>query len=50
MSGRNRLAFAGIVAGKALPPGRYTLKATATDAAGNASHVVNATFQIVARR
>ena len=46
-TGRNRVAFTGKVAGKALSPGRYTLKATATDAAGNTSRVVTATFRIV---
>ncbi len=46
-SGANRVAFSGTIGGKALAPGRYTLTATATDAAGNASRVVTATFQIV---
>ncbi len=49
-SGRNRVPFTGAVGGRTLKPGRYTLKATATDAAGNVSRVATATFQIVSRR
>ena len=47
-SGRNHLPFSGIVAGHPLPPGRYTLKATAADAGGNASRVASTTFTVVA--
>ena len=49
-SGRNRVAFSGMLGGRALKPGGYTLTATATDAAGNVSRVATATFQIVAGR
>ena len=48
--GRNRVPFSGTVGGRALPPGSYTLRATATDAAGNVSRVATATFQIVRGR
>ena len=46
-SGRNRVPFSGMIGGRALPPGGYTLTATATDAAGNVSRATAATFQIV---
>ena len=49
-SGRNRVPFSGTIGGRAIPPGTYTLAATATDAAGNVSHVATATFQIVRGR
>jgi hypothetical protein len=34
-AGRSTLAFSGRIRGRALEPGRYALRATPTDAAGN---------------
>ena len=47
--GLNRFAFTGRLRGRALRPGRYRLRAVATDQAGNASRVVRRRFRIVRR-
>lgn len=46
-AGANRVAFSGRLGKRALRPGRYRLKITATDAAGNASPPVLVRFAIV---
>lgn len=45
--GTNGFTFRGVVGGHRLAPGRYRLKATARDAAGNASKVKRAPFRIL---
>ena len=49
-TGANRFRFSGRVRRRALRRGRYRLVARATDAAGNRSPVVRASFRIVRRR
>jgi hypothetical protein len=44
--GANRIAFSGRIAKKALASGRYTLRLTATDAAGNRGGVKKLSFRI----
>jgi hypothetical protein len=45
-AGRNSFRFAGRVRGHRLPPGRYRLRAVATDAAGNSSRAEYVRFRI----
>jgi len=47
--GTNRFIFGGRLAGSALRPGRYRLRATARDRAGNTSSLRRSSFQIVRR-
>lgn len=47
-AGRNQFRFTGRVGGRALGPGRYTLRAVATDAAGNRSAPRSVAFTILA--
>lgn len=48
VAGSLTFAFTGRLGTKALKPGRYLMRATATDAAGNASAAKSAAFRIVA--
>jgi hypothetical protein len=48
-AGRNTFRFAGRVGGHRLAPGRYRLRAVATDAAGNSSDAGHSRFRILRR-
>ncbi len=45
--GAAKIAFNGRIHGKALPPGKYTLRARATDVVGHAGPTATTTFKIV---
>jgi hypothetical protein len=48
-TGKNRFRFSGRLRGRKLPPGRYRLRAVATDPAGNKSSTKRRAFRIVRR-
>jgi hypothetical protein len=48
-TGQNKFRFSGRLGGRKLRPGRYRLRAVATDAAGNESPLKRSRFRVVRR-